>query len=104
MSIIRQVIESPLVQGDEEQIVYSIRTTPWGAAPSNVSVKGYDVTGGAYTDVTSTILSGAAAVAGDVITLPVVKSMTQGKVYKIEVYFESGSQKFECYFLVECER
>jgi hypothetical protein len=103
MSIIRQTIESPLVQGADEEIIYSITTTSWGSSPGSVAVKGYDITGGAYTDVTSTIISGSASVVGDVITLPVVKAMTAGKVYKIEVYFVSGTQKFECYFLIECE-
>ena len=103
MSITRQVLESPLVQGVDETIIYSIRTTPWGAGPGSVAVEVYDVTGGDYTDVTSSVVTGSPSVLGDVITLPQIGNLEENKVYKVEVYFEAGSQEFECYFLIEGE-
>jgi len=103
MSVIRQVVESPLVQGVDENIIYSIRTTQWGSSPSNVDVKVYDITAGDYTDVTTTVVTGVAGVVGDVITLPKIGSLTAVRVYKVEVYFESGSQDFECYLIIQAE-
>jgi len=100
---VRQVLQRDLVQGEDEEIVYSITTTPWGSSPSNVSVVAYDVTYGQRTEVTSTVLSGAASVTGDVITLPVLADLTEGNVYRIEVKFTAGGQIFEPYFIVAAE-
>ena len=52
----RAVQESPIVQGEDEIITYDLTTTPWGSSPTNVTVKVYDITDGAETDVTTTII------------------------------------------------
>ena len=85
MSETRVVQESPLEQGIDEQITYNLTTTPWGSSPTAVTVKAYDITDGAYADVTSTVLSGEASVSGDVITLPSLESLTAGKRYRVEI-------------------
>jgi hypothetical protein len=92
-----------LKQGTDESIAYSITTTLWGANPTNVSVKAYDVTGGTRTDVTSTVLSGNATVIGDVITLPALTGLTAGKGYRVEVKFTSGGNTFEPYLEIQAE-
>jgi hypothetical protein len=65
----------------------------------------YDITGGSYTDATSTVLSGAASVSGDVITVPVLKSLTVRNRYQVEVEFETADvHLLEAYVVVEAER
>ena len=99
----REVKERGLRQGIEEEIIYSVTTTPWGSSPTDITVKAYDVDDD-LTDVSSTVLSGSASANGDVISLPTLKSLTAGKLYRVEVKFTSGSQIFECFFEVEAER
>lgn len=99
----RAVIEGRLFQGADEQIAYTLTTTPWGSSPSGVAVKAFDVTDGAKTDVTATVLSGAASVSGDVITLPRLVDLTARHVYRLEVQFTSGGNVFEAYAVVEAE-
>ena len=103
MAYDRQVQERNILQGIDEQIVYTITTTPWGSTPIGVSVKAYDVDN-AFADVTATVLSGSASVAGDVITLPIMKSLTEGRRYRVEVRFTAGGNLFEAWFEVEAER
>lgn len=99
----REVSEGKRYQGVDEQIVYTLTTTQWGSSPTSPSVAAYDVTNNEAT-VTSTVLSGSASVSGDVITLPTLKSLTLGHVYRVEVQFTSGGSVFEAYFYVEAQR
>lgn len=99
----REVSEGKRYQGVDEQIVYTLTTTQWGSSPTSVTVAAFDVTNNEAT-VTSTVLSGSASVSGDVITLPTLKSLTLGHVYRIEVQFTSGGSVFEAYFYVEAQR
>ena len=101
----REVTQGKLYQGVDEQIVYSLTTMPWGSSPSGVSVKAYDASDG-YADVTDTVLSGSASVAGDIITLPTVKSLTLGHLYRIEVQFTvtGSATPFEAYVQIEGTR
>ena len=95
----RKVKESPLEQGVDEQISYTLTTTPWGSAPVAVAVKAYDTTT-SFADVSATVLSGAASVGGDVITLPLLKSLTLGHTYRVEVKFTVNGNIMEAYFEV----
>ena len=102
----REIVEGIQYQGIDEQIYYTITTTPWGASPFSVSMVVKDVAAG-LADVTSTVSTGSASVAGDVITLPVIKSLTDitsGHFYRVEVKFTSGGNVFECYFRIQAER
>lgn len=101
--ISRVVREGLQVQGVDEKIAYIITTTPWGSSPTSVSVKGYDVAAGAYTDVTTTILSGSASVIGDNITTPIVQSLAT-HLYRIEVKFVCSGNTFEAIILIQGER
>jgi hypothetical protein len=109
MTVNRQVLESPLEQGVEEEIGYILTTTPWGSSPSSVSVTVWAITtpdnGPTYTNVTSTVMpSGSPSVAGDEITLPKLKLLTDGVKYRAEVKFTTGGNVFEAYFFVQCKR
>ena len=99
----REVVEGRLAQGVDEQIAYTITTTPWGSSPGTLSVKAYDVTS-SLTDVSTTVLSGAASAVGDVITTPTVKSLTEAHLYRIEVKFTCAGNIYECYFEIHAER
>ncbi len=94
----REIIESPLYQGEDESIAYSLTTTPWGSSPTSIVVTAFELDG---TDVSSTVLSGSASVTNDVITMPAIVSLTDGKVYRIEVKFtDSDGNIWEPYFYV----
>ena len=99
----RQVAESPLTQGKDEVIVYKLATSNWGSSPTGVEVKLFDVTAGAYSDVSVTSLSGAATVSGDEITLPAVQALSAGHDYRLEIKFTSGANTFECWLLIHAE-
>jgi hypothetical protein len=86
----RQVIQSPIEQGADEEIAYTVTTTPWGSDPSDVVVKAYNLSAG-YTDVSQDVLTGNPSVNGDVITTPVVGTLT------IEIKFTVGGNIMECY-------
>lgn len=98
----REVVEGPQIQGEDEKITYTITTTPWGSSPTDVSMVVKDKDG---TDVTSTVTSGSISVAGDVITLKPIDSLTTtGTRYRVEVQFTcGGGAPFETYFFIDCE-
>lgn len=100
MTVSREVKESPVEQGADEQIAYRLTTTPWGSSPSSVAVAAYDITENARTDVSATVLTGSASVTGDVITLPVLKSLTAEKVYRVEIKFACSGNVFEAILIV----
>jgi len=103
MTEAREAVEGMRYQGKDESIPYSITTTPWGSSPASISVTAWDVSAGAYTDVTATVIPGSASAVGDVITLPNLLSLTQGHKYRIEVKFTCSGKIFECYFYVWAE-
>lgn len=98
----REVIGGKRIQGVDEQIAYTLTTTPWGSTPTSIAVKAYETT--AMTDVTSTVLSGTASATGDVITLPLLLSLVEGQEYRIEVKFTCSGNLFEAFFYVQAER
>ena len=78
----REVKESPLYQGEDEQIAYSLTTTPWVSTPASPTVKIFSIKGGVKTDTSTTNLSGSASATGDIITTPLVKSLVDGTQYR----------------------
>jgi len=99
----REVIEGLLLQGADEQIAYTITTTPWASTPTVTGVVAFDITDGKWIDVSATVLSGVASVLGDVITCPILKSLSEGRMYRIEVKFTASGNTFEPYFVVKGE-
>ena len=80
----RCIKESPIHQGEDEQIAYALTTTPWGSSPSSPVVTIKDADG---EDVTSTYASGSASVSGDVITTPTILDLVDGAQYRLEIKF-----------------
>jgi hypothetical protein len=104
MAIAREVKEGRQAQGTEEQIAYTVTTTPWGSTPTSISVKVWDVTRGKRLDVTSTVMpTNSPTASGDVITLSLLKLLTVGHTYRVEVKFTASGNVFEPYFFVECD-
>jgi len=97
-----EVMEGLQEQSADEEIPYQIDVSGWGSNPTSPSVKAYIVDSGS--DVTSTVYpTNSPTVSGDVITLSVLKDLTAGVTYRIEVQFNIGSTIFECYFRVFCD-
>lgn len=100
MSDIREVKESPIVQGEDEKIAYTLTTTPWGSSPSNVSVTMYEYTDNVIgTNVSATRMDGAAAISGDVITTPVI-SVVANTNYRLEIKFTVGGNELEAFAVI----
>lgn len=99
----RAIIEDVQKQGVDEEIVYTITTTPWGSSPTSPSAVVKDLSDDS--DVTSTVMpAGSASAAGDVITLPVLKALTDGSRYRVEIKFSVSGNILECWFEVRGER
>lgn len=101
----RQIKESPLTQGEDEILTYSLTTTPWGSDPEDVEITVWDVTDKAtpddWEDVTASVMPvGEPSVVGDVITFPPLENLTDGHIYRIEVQFTCGANTFEPYGLI----
>lgn len=96
----REVVET-LSQGEDEEISYSVDTSPWGGSPTGVSVVVKDENG---TDVTSTVMPvNSPTVNVDTITLSALKSLTAGVTYRIEVKFSSGGNVLEAIIPIAAE-
>lgn len=80
----RRIIESPIHQGEDEQIAYTLTTTPFASDPSSPTVTIKDADG---VDVTGDYTSGSAGVLGDVITTPTILDLVAGIQYRLEIKF-----------------
>lgn len=97
-----QVLEGFQYQSPDEQLAYNVTTTPFGSTPTNEAVKAYDEHDAS--DVTTTVYpTNSPSVSGDVITLSLLKALTAGHSYRIDVKFtDSNSNIWELYFIVKC--
>lgn len=88
----RHVQEGIQAQGEDESIIYSITTTPWGSSPTGVVITVKDITDqGNPVDVTSTVAPGSASVDGDAITLPAIANLTAKHRYQVEIRFTTAT-------------
>lgn len=108
MPSIREIIEGKQEQGIEEEITYKL-TVPasWGVPTTPLTVKAYsynEVTE-VYTDVTTTVFPvGAGSISLQVITLPEMKALTLGVLYRVEIKFATGTDIKEVYVWVRAAR
>lgn len=100
MTTLRFVNESPIYQGEDEEIAYNLTVTPWGSNPTNVSVAIYDKN---RTDLSSTCLKGSVIVEGDIVTTPVVYNLTAGRQYRLEVLMTLEGNILEAYAVINGE-
>ena len=103
MATSRQITEGRQYQGSDENITYTLTTTPWGSSPTSTSAKIFSISGDTLTDVTSTNMTGATSVTGDVITLPAIDGLTAGTEYRVEVKFTISGNIFEAFAFILCE-
>ena len=107
MSDKREFKESPFEQGEDEEAAYKLTVpTSWGTATlTGITITLYEDPDGDNTDVTSTKTSGSASASGQVITTKLVKSLTDGKKYRLEVKFTtSESNVMEPYAIIYAQR
>ena len=90
----RRILESPIHQGEDEQIAYTLTTTPWGSDPSSPALTIKDADG---EDVTGDYTSGSASASGDVITMPTILDLVAGVQYRLEIKFTSGGNVLEAW-------
>ena len=103
----REFKESPFYQGADEQIAYLVTVpTSWGTADfSNLTNTMYKDPDGDNTDVSATNLSGSTTATGQVITTQLVKSLTAGTKYRLEVKWTSSeSNVLEAYAIIYAQR
>jgi len=101
MAVEREIVQSPMVQGVDEEVAYTLTTTPWGSSPTSVAVTVWDITDGGRTDVLATVMSpNSPSVTDDVITLSILKDVTASKKYRVEVKFTSFGNVFEPYCII----
>ena len=103
-AISREITEGRQTQGEDETVVYTLTTTPWGSSPGSESAKIYEVDGDTYTDKTTTNMTGSASEADDVITLPAIHTLTAGQLYRVEVKFTCSGNIFEAFAEIMGER
>lgn len=100
---VREVEESPIKQGVDEEIAYKFNWKKIGI-PNMPIVEIYDITNNEYTDTTSTNLSGEASIEDEqyVIT-PVVKSLVNKRHYRLEcrVFINENTMETYCHIIGE---
>ena len=100
MTIQRKIIESPLKQGADEQIYYTLTTTPWGSSPSAITIVLKTAAGA---DVSATNLVGSSSVNGNIITTPLVSGLTAATSYRLEIKFTVSQNVVEAWADIHCE-
>jgi hypothetical protein len=101
----REAVEGTQYQGEDEIIGYTLDVTNIGGPPTSTSAKVFSVVGATYTDVTSTNMpTGSTSVTGNVITLPALKLLDDGVLYRVEVKFTIDGNVFEHFFEVQGQR
>ena len=104
MSNIREIREGLQYIGEDEEIVYTLTTTPWGSDPGVATAKIYELVGDALSDVSTTCMSGSLSTSGDVITLPEISGCTAGTDYRVEILFVCSGNTFEAFAELKAER
>ena len=102
MAIKRELRNSPMSQGVDEKVACTVDTFEWpgtGAVTGVVAVI-KDKNG---TDVSGTRIAGAASVAGDVTTTPLVIAMTDGQLFRIEVQWVKSGDTWEAFRFIAGE-
>jgi hypothetical protein len=93
------VTGSPEQQRPDERVAYQVTLDTSYASPASPVCALYDLSDGS--DVTSTKLSGTAAINGQVFTSPLVIELVAGRSYRLEFQFVSGGNTFEPYLIIK---
>lgn len=100
----RKFLEREWEQGVDEIIAYQVDTSLWPGTgdPASVVVKLYQMP--AYTDVSSTNLTGSNSVSGDIITTEFVTSLSEGVQYRLEVKWVKSGNTLEAYGFIRAKQ
>ena len=92
---VRVIVGGERDQGIKEKLVYPC-TPPssWGT-PLSATFTAYDITSGADTDVTGTILSGSGSVDGSQISTPLVQNLTLHHRYEVHCTFTTATNTLD---------
>jgi hypothetical protein len=101
----REIAEGLQYQGEDEEITYSLTVTNWiSTLSAATSVKVYDITENARTDVTTTVMPTATmTVNGNVIIFSPLKALTADHTYRLDVKFSGDGQKPEAFAIIQAE-
>lgn len=100
----RNVVEEVQYQGVDESIAYTLDVSAIGDDPTGVAVDVFDASALA-TSVKATVMpSGSPSVSDNVITLPALTGLAEGKRYRVEVTFTLEGNVLEHYFIVKAQR
>jgi hypothetical protein len=95
------VLGSPEQQRSDDRVAYDLTIPTSYPTPSGPVCVLWDITTSTPTDVTATKLSGSAAIAGQVLTSPLVIALVAGHRYRLELQFVSGGNTFEPYLIID---
>lgn len=93
------VTGSPEKQRPDERVAYQVTIDTTYPSPSAPVCALFDTAD--ESDVTSTKLSGSAAIDGQVLTSPLVIALVAGHSYRLEFQFQSGGSTFEPYMIIK---
>ena len=93
-----QIVGSPEQQRPDERVAYQVTIDASYASPSTPVCTLYDTAD--ESDVSSTKLSGSAAINSQVFTSPLVIALVAGHTYRLEFQFVSGGNTFEPYLMI----
>lgn len=97
----RHIVEGKQSMGTDENIAYRVDVSRWGVSPISPEARIY--TRSPWVDVTGAKMSGAATANGNIITLPAISGLENGKAYQVQVKFTIDGNVLECYFNLDCE-
>ena len=109
MSSPREVTYSPWEQGADERVIHTFDfAAPANGqgvvtAPSSATIAVFDVTGGARTDVTATVMpTNSPSIASSVVTASPLRDLTAGQTYRVECLgVGADGQREELYLVVK---
>ena len=99
-----EVIEGLQEQTSDERIPYSIDFSGYGASSlDSATAAAFDE--GSEENVTTTVFpTNTPSVSGAVATLSVLRALTKGHTYRIEVLAVESATYYEAYFRVYCSK
>ena len=96
----REVQEGKQYQGVDEVISYTLDVSAVGSSPTSPSVVVKDITNSST--VTATVMpTNSPTVAGNVISLSPLRSLTAGVLYRVEVKYTLSGNALESHFYVQ---
>jgi hypothetical protein len=93
-----EITGSPERQRPDERVAYQVTIDTSYPTPSSPVCTLWDLSDN--TNVTSTKLSGSAAINGQVFTSPLVIALIAGRPYRLEFQFVSGGNTYEPYLKI----